>query len=90
MKITSFLGSCDRTVEICVLRDVTPCSLVDIYMRFGGTCCPLIIFSIMIKEAGNSSENSVHTYLYGVTSLNTVIFFMQPLFICVYFIGMTY
>jgi hypothetical protein len=27
------------TMKIAVFWDLTPCSLVDIYQYFGGTCC---------------------------------------------------
>jgi hypothetical protein len=27
------------SIKITALRDVMPCSLVDSYQRFGGTCC---------------------------------------------------
>jgi hypothetical protein len=27
-------------VKDAVFWDVMPCSLVDVYRRFGGTCCP--------------------------------------------------
>jgi hypothetical protein len=32
--------------------DVTPHSLVDIYQRFGGSCCPLL--ALMMETAGSN------------------------------------
>jgi hypothetical protein len=51
-------------VKIAVFQDVTPCSLVDLYRRFGGNFCHCYLPDRRQRSAG----------LHDVTSQETVIF----------------
>jgi hypothetical protein len=46
--------------RIFVLRDVTTCNLLELYLRFGGTYCPhFYVWQKIVNESGVMSRSIV-------------------------------